>query len=158
MGLMRPASELLCLATLGACMSSCFKSCGVSRFISSDRRSSDSLYGVRVGLSEIFLRLVLSPHLLSAHLAVVVHRTSAVRTLLVVVHLTRVVNAVVAISITVVVLRLLAIRRQAVVRRLPAHSVAHVRAVGSATVMLLAAVRSSRWLKDLRRVVARRWV
>ena len=139
-------------------MSSCFKSCGVSRFISSDRRSSDSLCRIGDGLSEVLLRLVLSPHLLSAHLAVVVHRTSAVRTLLVVVHLTRVVNAVVAISITVVVLRLLAIRRQAVVRRLPAHSVAHVRAVGSATVMLLAAVRSSRWLKDLRRVVARRWV
>ena len=97
-------------------MSSCFKSCGVSRFISSDIRSSDSLCGIRDGLSEVLLRLVLSPHLLSTNLAVVVHGTSAVRALLVVVHLSRGINAVVAIGISVVVLRLLAVRRQAVVR------------------------------------------
>lgn len=158
MGLIRHASGLLCLATLGACVSSCFKPCGVSRFISSNRRSSDSRYGIGDGPSEVLLRLVLSPHLLSAHLAVVVHRTSAVRALLVVVHLSRGVNAVVAIGIPIVVLRLLTVRRQAIVRRLPAHSVAHMRAVGGATIMLLAAVRSSRRLKDLGRVVARRWV
>ena len=97
-------------------MRSCIKSCGVSGFISSDRRGSDSLSGVGKGLSKVLLGLVLSPHLLSAHLAVVVHRTSAVRALLVVVHLSRSVHTVVAVGISVMVLRLLAIRRQAVVR------------------------------------------
>jgi hypothetical protein len=136
-------------------MSSRLGSCGVSRFISGNRRASDRPWSTGQGASKTLLRLMLGPHLLSTHLILVVHGSSAVRALLLVVHLGRRVDAVVAVGIRVVVLGLLGVGRQAIVRRLPAtHSVSHMRAVGGAAVVLLT-VRSSGRLEDLRRVVAR---
>lgn len=106
----------------------------------------------------LLLGLVLSPHLLSAHLVLVVQRSSAVGTLLLlIVHLSRRVDGVTAVSVAVLVLGRLAVRSQTSVRRLPAHGLTHVRAVGRATGVLLS-VGSCCGLKYLRRVVARRRV
>lgn len=157
MGLYNPQASSIAWPRLELSLSSCLSVCNVSRFVSGDRRGRDSVSRVGRGFSKVFLRLVLGPHLLSTHLVVVVHRTSAVRALLVVVHLSRRVDTVAAISVCVVVLRLLAIRGQAVMGRLPTHGLAHVRAVGGAA-MLLLSMRSRRRLENLRRVVARRRV
>lgn len=111
-----------------------------------------ALSGSRTGACIItgILLLVLSPHLLATHL-LVVHRTSAVRSLdgLLVVH------GLAGLSVLVVRVRVgvlaLLLSSHASVRRLPAHSVAQVRAVVAAARLLTI----GRWrLQDLRRVVA----
>lgn len=103
------------------------------------------------------LLLMLSPHLLCAQLIVVVHRTSAVRTLhilLLIVHLRRV-DAVATIGICVCIVVLL-MTIHASVRRLPPHRICQVRAVVATTILLLAVSRSR--LENLRWVVAGGWI
>ena len=105
------------------------------------------------------LLLMLCPHLLSAQLIVVIHRGRAVRSLhalLLIVHLSRLVNVISTIWIGISVIVLL-VASDASMWRLPAcHGASNMWAVVAAVTLLLPVI-SGRF-EDLRWVVTRRWI